>query len=126
MKTQTTMFGNDMKETVTLIPTISAKELVEDEIRFKIQSVNVKDGVTSKYFPEGHRVAFVVIQIGTTEYLLAASQTVLLKKFAYIKDKFDAGDDPEFLSYIANTEFVIQYAQGKVNQYMDLFEFIED
>ena len=125
MKTQSTLFGTEMSNE-TSIPTINAKELVEDEIRFKIQSVNIKENVKSKYFPEGHTVAFVVITIGGQPYLLAASQTVLLKKFAYVKDKLDAGDDSEFLSYIANKEFVIQYAQGKVNQYMDIFEVTEE
>lgn len=125
MKTKSTMFGNDTKENITLMPTISAKELVEDEIKFKIKSVNVKDGVTSKYFPEGHRVAFVVIQIGTTEYLLAASQTVLLKKFAFVRGKLDEGDE-EFTEYLNSTEFVIQYTQGKNNEYMDIYEVTED
>lgn len=119
------MFGNDTKENITLMPTISAKELVEDEVKFKIKSVNVKDGVTSKYFPEGHRVAFVVIQIGTIEYLLAASQTVLLKKFAYVMGKLDEHDE-EFAEYLNSTEFVIQYTQGKNNEYMDLYEVTED
>ena len=125
MKTKSTMFGNDTKENITLMPTISAKELVEDEIKFKIKSVNVKDGVTSKYFPEGHRVAFVVIQIGTTEYLLAASQTVLLKKFAFVRGKLDEGDE-EFAEYLNSTEFVIHYTQGKNNEYMDIYEVTED